>query len=387
MKTHITTLCIAATLILVGCHNHNYAHDDEHDNLAISANDNHEYEHSNEIVFTKQQAEAIGLKVEEVVPETFRQVIKTSGQIVSAQGDETTIVATSNGIVSFTNPSISEGAAIKAGEAIVTISSSNILEGDPVIKAKIAYETAQKEFQRAGELMKDNLISIKDYEQIQSRYEIAKTVYEAQASNITADGIMITSPINGYIRNRLVSQGEYVSVGQPVASVSKNSRFQLRAEVSENYFKDLKNISDANFKTAYDNRVYKLSELNGRLLSFGKTSGGQSFYIPVTFEFDNSGDIITGSYADVYLLSVPVENVISVPVSAITEEQGMFFVYIQLDDEGYEKQEVTVGQNNGERVQIISGLEEGDKIVTKGAYHIKLAAISSIIPEGHGHSH
>lgn len=383
MKTHITTLCIAATLILVGCHNHN----NTHDHLAISANDNHEYEHSNEIVFTKQQAEAIGLKVEEVVPETFRQVIKTSGQIVSAQGDETTIVATSNGIVSFTNPSISEGAAIKAGEAIVTISSSNILEGDPVIKAKIAYETAQKEFQRAGELMKDNLISIKDYEQIQSRYEIAKTVYEAQASNITADGIMITSPINGYIRNRLVSQGEYVSVGQPVASVSKNSRFQLRAEVSENYFKDLKNISDANFKTAYDNRVYKLSELNGRLLSFGKTSGGQSFYIPVTFEFDNSGDIITGSYADVYLLSVPVENVISVPVSAITEEQGMFFVYIQLDDEGYEKQEVTVGQNNGERVQIISGLEEGDKIVTKGAYHIKLAAISSIIPEGHGHSH
>jgi RND family efflux transporter MFP subunit len=387
MKINIATLCIAAAIMSWGCNNNN-SHDGEYNHLTNSANDNNipKGEHDNEIIFTKQQAEAIGLKVEEVIPETFSQVIKTSGQIVSAQGDETTIVATSNGIVSFINPSISEGAVIRAGEAFVTILSRNILEGDPVMKAKIAYETVQKEFQRADELIKDNLISIKNYEQIQSRYEIAKTVYEAQSSNMTADGIFVSSPISGYVKNTMVNQGEYVSVGQPIASVSKNSRLQLRAEVSENYFKYLKSINGANFKTAYDNTVYKLSELNGRLLSFGRTSGTQSSYIPVTFEFDNSGDIIAGSYADVFLLSVPIENVISVPVSAITEDQGLFFVYLQIDDERKKKQEVILGQNNGERVQIISGLKESDKVVTKGAYHIKLAAISSIIPEGHSHS-
>ena len=155
----------------------------------------------------------------------------------------------------------------------------------------------------------------------------------------------------------------------------------------ENCFNELKNISGANFKTAYGNTVYKLSDLNGRLLSFGRTSGAQSFYVPVTFEFDNTGDIISGSYADVYLLSSPSEGVISVPVSAITEEQGLFFVYIQIDDDCYEKQEVALGQNNGERAMILSGLSEGDRVVTKGVYHVKLAAISSVIPEGHSHSH
>ena len=160
---------------------------------------------------------------------------------------------------------------------------------------------------------------------------------------------------------------------------------QLRAEVSENNFKILKNISTANFKLAYDKTVYKLSELNGRLLSYGKSSGDKTFYIPVTFEFDNVGDIIPGAFAEVFLLSSPQNNVISIPVSSITEEQGLFFVYLQLDAEGYKKQEVELGENNGERVHILSGLKVGDKVVTKGVYQVKLAATSSVMPEGHNH--
>jgi RND family efflux transporter MFP subunit len=287
--------------------------------------------------------------------------------------------------VSFVNPSITEGTAVRAGEAIVSISAKNLLEGDPAVKAKIAYEIAQKEFQRAEDLVKDRIISAKEYEQARLRYETAKTTYEAQASNVTANGVKVTSSINGYVKNRLVKQGDYVSVGQAIATVAQNRRLQLRAEVSESNFKYLKNINSANFKPAYDETVYKLSDLNGRLLSFGKTSGEESFYIPVTFEFDNVGDIISGSYVEVYLLSTALNDVISIPVSALTEEQGLYFAYLQLDEEGYKKQEVTLGQNNGERVQILSGLNVGDKVVTKGVYQVKLAATSAVMPEGHSH--
>ena len=147
----------------------------------------------------------------------------------------------------------------------------------------------------------------------------------------------------------------------------------------------LKTISSANFKPAYDNVVYKLSDLNGRLLSYGKSSREQTFYIPVTFEFDNIGDIIPGAFTEVYLLSSPQENIISVPVSSVTEEQGLNFVYLRLDEEGYKEQEVILGQNNGERVQILSGLKKGDKVVVKGVYQVKLAATSSVMPEGHSH--
>ncbi|WP_195438965.1 MULTISPECIES: efflux RND transporter periplasmic adaptor subunit [Bacteroides] len=360
---------------------HKHSEGDGHDHGAEATEDSH----TDEILFSKEQAQLVGLKTETVAPGSFYNSIKTSGQIQASQGDEAVIAATSNGIVSFTNPSITDGTAVKAGQSIVTISAKKLLEGDPSVKARIEYETAQKEFQRAESLVKDQIISAKDFEQARLRYETAKTVYQAQAGNMTAAGVSVTAPIAGYIKNRLVAQGEYVSVGQPIATVSQNRRLQLRAEVSENNFKILKSISSANFKPAYDNVVYKLSELNGRLLSFGKASTDQSFYIPVTFEFDNVGDIIPGAYTEVYLLSTLQENVISVPVSAITEEQGLNFVYLQTGAEEYKKQEVTLGQNNGERVQILSGLPRGAKVVTKGVYQVKLAATSSVMPEGHSH--
>ena len=107
----------------------------------------------------------------------------------------------------------------------------------------------------------------------------------------------------------------------------------------------------------YNNKVYTLKELGGRMLSYGKASGENGYYVPVTFEFDNKGDVIPGSFVEVFLLSSPMENVLSLPHSALTEEQGSFFVYLQLDEEGYKKQLVTLGADNGESVQILSGIK------------------------------
>lgn len=342
-------------------------------------------EHSDEIVFTRQQADAIGLEVYNVEPGMFSQVIKTSGQIQSAQGDEATIVATTNGIVSFPARSIIEGAPVGTGTTIVTISARNLYEGDPVAKAKITYETALKEFKRAEGLVKDKIISEKEFEQSRLKYENARTAYEAQATNVTASGVKVTTPISGYIKNRLVNQGEFVSVGQPVATVSKNRRLQLRADVSENYFNELGKIRNANFVVSYNNKAYRLADLNGRLLSFGKAANETSFYIPVTFEFDNIGDFIPGSYVEVYLLATPQNNVISIPVSALTEEQGIYFVYLQIGEEEFLKREIAIGESDGKNVRVLSGLSTGDKVVIKGAYQVKLASNSSVLPKGHSH--
>ncbi|MCM0341006.1 efflux RND transporter periplasmic adaptor subunit [Bacteroides fragilis] len=342
-------------------------------------------EHSDEIVFTRQQADAIGLEVYNVEPGIFSQVIKTSGQIQSAQGDEATIVATTNGIVSFPARSIIEGAPVGTGTTIVTISARNLYEGDPVAKAKITYETALKEFKRAEGLVKDKIISEKEFEQSRLKYENARTAYEAQATNVTASGVKVTTPISGYIKNRLVNQGEFVSVGQPIATVSKNRRLQLRADVSENYFNELGKIRNANFVVSYNNEAYRLADLNGRLLSFGKAADETSFYIPVTFEFDNIGDFIPGSYVEVYLLATPQNNVISIPVSALTEEQGIYFVYLQIGEEEFLKREIAIGESDGKNVRVLSGLSTDDKVVIKGAYQVKLASNSSVLPEGHSH--
>lgn len=344
-------------------------------------------EHADEIVFTQKQANEAGIKLETVFPGDFTNVIKVSGQIQAKFGNEQTVVATASGIVSFSNYVVTDGAAIRAGQSVVVISAKKLQDGDPTQKAKAAYETAERELRRSEELVADKIISAKDFEQVKLRYETAKATWLGQAANVTAHGVSVAAPISGFIKNRLVKQGDYVAVGDPILTVTQNRRLQLRAEVPENSYKYLKNVSSANFKPAYDNNVYKLSNLNGRLLSYGKAADTESFYLPITFEFDNVGDFVAGAYAEVYLLAQPKKNVLSIPITALTEEQGIYYVYVQAknEKEAFLKKEVTTGQDNGDRIEITKGLNAGDIVVVKGAYQVKLAASGAAVPEGHSH--
>ncbi len=366
-----------------GAHEHE-DHDHEHEDH------DHEHEvggaHPGEIIFKKAQADAVGLRTVTLSPAPFTDVIKTSGRVMAAQGEESAIVATVPGVVSFGSLPVVDGTAVREGQAVLSIASNALSDGDVAARAKAVYETAKKDYERMRALIDDKIVSAKDFEQARLAYENARVAYEAIAGKQTAKGVSVVSPLTGYLKNIQVREGDYVSVGQPLATISQNNRLILRADVSERYYDDLPMIQGANFKTPYDDTLYRLSDLRGRLLSYGKASDANSFYVPVTFEFDNKGAVIPGSFVEIYLLARPVENVLSVPVSALIEEQGVYSVYIRLDDEGYRKQWVTLGMNNGSEVQILSGLKPGDEVVTSGAYQIKLSSASNAIP-AHTHHH
>lgn len=360
-------------------HNHD-GHDHSHGKEAAPA------AHSDEIILPPAKAQAAGVKSSVIQPGTFHQVIKTSGQVMAAQGDESVAVATVAGVVSFRGQVI-EGMSVSKGTPLVNLSSKNMADGDPVQRARIAYEVCKKEYERMKALVGNKIVSEKDFAQAEQAYENARISYEAVAKNNSASGLAVTSPISGYVKSLLVKEGDYVQVGQPLVSVTQNRKLFLRADVSEKYYQYLRTIGSANFCTPYNNKVYTLKDLNGRLLSYGKASGGDGgYYVPVTFEFDNKGDIIPGSFVEIFLLSSPMENVLSLPHSALTEEQGSFFIYLQLDEEGYQKQLVSLGADNGESVQILSGLKPGDRVVTEGAYQVKLASATNAIP-AHSHEH
>jgi len=405
----IYLLWVLCAYLLAGCsggatkqeeHNHDHeAHEHEEGHDHDHEGHDHEHEghdhgkeaattaaHSNEIIFKEELAKAVGLQTKVVEPAPFTDVIKTSGSILAAQGDETTVVATVPGIVTFGNLSFVDGAAVRKGQAILSLASNTLSDGNVAARAKYAYENAKKEYERMEQLVGDKIVSAKDFEQARLNYENAKVAYEAVAGKQTANGVSVVSPMNGYLKNLQVKEGDYVAVGQPLATISQNSRLVLRAEVSEKYYQYLPAVQSANFRTPYDDKVYKLSDLHGRMLSFGKASDANSFYIPVTFEFDNKGAVIPGSFVEIYLLTSPMEEVLSVPVSALIEEQGVYSVFIRLDEEGYQKQEVKLGANNGSEVQILSGLKPGETVVTQGAYQIKLASASNAIP-AHTHNH
>ncbi len=360
-------------------HNHNHAEGDGHDH-ADAKNLPQDV-----IEFSPEQAKDAGLATTQVKPASFHRVIKTSGKILSAQGDEVSVVAKTSGVVSFAQKSLNEGAAIKAGESLLYISSKNVGEGDPVSKAKSAFDIAKLEYDRAESLIKDNLISKKEYNEIKLNYENAKVSYDTFSGNSSAKGVGISSPIGGYVKSNLVSEGQYVEVGQQLMIITQNRKMQLQATVSEKYYGELSNIVSANFKTSYDDNFYRLSDINGKVLSYGKSSSDQDFFLPVNFEFDNVGKVVAGSYAEVYLLAQPRENVISIPLTSLIEEQGLYFIYLKHDDYHYSRKEVKIGADDGEKVEILAGLSVGDNVVSKAAYNVKMASMSSAVPHGHEH--
>ncbi|MDR0895723.1 MAG: efflux RND transporter periplasmic adaptor subunit [Prevotellaceae bacterium] len=363
---------------------HNHEGDDHHDHDHDHEGENNGHS-SDEITIAPEKARADGVVSTVIQPITFHQVIKTGGQVLTAQGDERTVVATVAGIVSINNKLV-EGTAVGKGASLLTLSSRNMADGDPAERARIAYEMSKKEYERMQALVGNKIVSEKEFAQAKQTYENARIAYEAIAANSSSKGVNVVAPIAGYIKNLLVKEGDYVEAGTPLVSVTQNVRLFLRADVSEKYYADLHTINSANFCTPYNNKVYELKKMNGRLLSYGKSAGDNGYYIPVTFEFDNQDGIVPGAYVEIFLLSLPLPNTIALPHTALTEEQGSFFVYLQVDDEGYKKQLVTLGVDNGESIQILTGVKAGDRVVTDGAYQVKLASATSAIP-AHTHEH
>lgn len=378
-----------AAACLTACSSGDKHHDHDHE---AERHDEHDA-HTGEIIMATEQMEKAGVKTETVKAGDFTAVMKAAGQISRPQGDEQTIAATASGIVKFVNASMTEGTQIGKGQSIATISAKNLQDGDPTAKAKAEFEAAKKEVERLRPLVDDKIVSQREWEQAQLNLKTARAAYKGIAP-YTHDGqTNVASNMSGFVKTLLVKSGDYVNVGDPIATITQDRKLQLKVDVPECAYKDMKTISGANFLTTGDDKVYRLADINGRLVSYSRTLPEGSAYLPATFEMDNVGAIVPGSFVEVFLLMQSRKNVITVPTSALTEEQGTYYIYIKENGhnhEGeamFEKREVKTGQTDGLRTEITHGLKEGETVVSEGAYQVKLAAAASIIPEGHSHNH
>lgn len=336
------------------------------------------------IEFSVEKQKAIGLKTETLQLGIFRDAFRVSGQVRESQGDEAAVVAKSSGVLRFSRDHMSDGSPVRQGEVLGYITAEGIAGGDEVAQNAVELERSRQAFERSSRLLKEGIVSRKEYEEAEAAYKQARLRSQGGSQK---GGSSVTSPLTGYIRNIVVKQGEYVSLGSVVAYVTKSCDLQLCAEVPEKYFARMREITGANFTMSYaPDVVYSTEALNGHIVGIGRRAADGSAYIPVTFEFENKGDIVPGSFADIWLLGTERENVLSIPVSALTEEQGLYYIYVQgnhADD--FEKRQVSLGTSNGDRTEILNGVKAGEKVVTQGVYQLKVASASSVIPETHHH--
>lgn len=383
------SMTVVSVMLFGACHIGNDHDDDhDHDHEGEEAVDTAGHKHSPDIIeFSDEQAKAAGLKVEQIKPSDFAEVIEVSGRVLPASGAEATVTATMAGIVSFAGSPLTEGGNVAAGQSLFVVNAQPMADGNPAAAAQSELRAARQAYERAQKLATDRIIAQRELEDARQRFETAQAAAKSLGS--AAQIRAVKAPIGGYIKNLLVRPGDYVSAGQALATVTQSRRVQLRADVPERSYSALSRIRTANFRMAYDEsgRVYSLDELGGRLVAKGMAAEADDYFVPVIFEFNNKGNVLSGSYAEVYLQGATRSGVISIPNEAITEAQGLHFVYVQVEDHEYRRQEVMLGAKDGRRTEILSGLSTGDKVVTCGATQVRLAANATAVPEGHSHSH
>jgi RND family efflux transporter MFP subunit len=344
---------------------------------------------SNAVVFPKEQSWKIDFATEYPAKEPFGQVIRTTAQTLSNQSEETIIAARTSGMVVFAGASVTEGKNVRAGERLFSISGTGLSENDlntRMVETKSRYEKATADYKRAQTLVNDKIISEKEFLQLKNEYKTAKAVYDNLYKNFS-NGQQVSCPLSGYIKQLFVSNGQYVSVGDPLVTVSNNQTMLIKAHVQAKYVSLLPIIKTVHIRSIDQKTIYSLEDLDGKILSFGKSVNDDNFLIPVTFRANNKAGFISGGFVEIFIQSSSGKPVITVPRTALIEEQGLYFVYVQLTPEKFEKREVQTGTTNGRRTEIIAGLSENERIVSKGAIFIKLAQASGAVDPHAGHAH
>lgn len=396
MKKILTTITLIGFLALWGCgsgtseghddhegHNHEAeGHNHEAEGEGHEGHD-HGAEAGDEIVIEPEKAEKFGIRTLELAPAPLSDAYKVSGQVLAPSGDNVTVTARSSGILHL-NPSLTVGSQIGAGSSIGSVSAQGMEGGSPAHTAQVEAQAAKRALDRLKPLYADGLVTRAEYEAALSAYETAKA-----RSGSAQVSPALTSPAAGIITALMCQDGQYVAAGTPVATVTKqSSRLTLRADLPQRLAGVASSITTARFLPAGSQDLLNLQELNGRLISAPKNAGPVSTgYIPIYFSFDaKNRPIVAGSYADVYLIGQEKADALAVPIKAVTESQGIKYVYVQIDEEGYEKRPVTLGPGDGINVEILSGVSPGEKVVTEGVTFVKLAETKAV-PEGHTHNH
>ncbi|MFT7612794.1 MAG: cobalt-zinc-cadmium efflux system membrane fusion protein [Parvicellaceae bacterium] len=351
-------------------------------NKEAAEHDAHEngHENPNAIEYDKTQAWVTEFSSVFAVRDTIYNVIKAGGHIMGSVGDEKTVSATAAGIIVYSSDLVI-GKPIKKGSRLFTIVGGGIADHNleaHFLKAKSELEKATSNYERKQSLYDAEAVSKADLEEAKLEFELARTDYNSVSAGYSKGGKSIKANSSGYVKVLFKTEGDYVAVGEQLAIVSKNEKLMLEAHVGQAEQENLPAIVSANFKL--NNKMFSIKDFHGKLISYGRSVSKEDPKIPVYFELANQGNLMVGSFTEVFIQTGPVKIAVVIPMDALLEDYGHYSVVVQTSGETYEIRAVELGVSDGVRVEVVSGVKDGERVIVDGAYQVKMAEMSGKIP-------
>lgn len=356
--------------------------------LAEAASNSTQEEESDAISFLKEQAWKILFQTKPVVEGEVYDVIHTSGIWEEAPNTYKSLVATTSGVVVYTNLNLTEGTEVKKGQLLATISSEGLTANNlttDVANAKSVYEQAKSEYDRKLQLYESRIVSKADFEEVEGHYKVAKSNFEALNRGFSQNGKQVFAPYDGFIKSFQTSNGSYVKEGASLVTVGTHESKLLIVQVSPSYNHRLGSIQNIWYQSSMDSWSDMVAS-GSSILSIGKELEDDHPMLPIYVQINEEVEQPDGGYAEVQVGMGEARKGLLVPANALLEDYGAYSVIVQLGGETFERREVTLGMRNGQWVEILGGLSANEWVVTEGAFQVKMTSMSGQTPS-HGHAH
>jgi membrane fusion protein, heavy metal efflux system len=217
-------------------------------------------------------------------------------------------------------------------------------------------------------------------EQLQ-HLELSRT---GEGAGTAGERTVVRAPIAGVVAEAQVTPGAAVQEGQLLYRLVAVDRVHVAGAVPEQFLARVQHVRAAEIEVPGLEAPLPAT----RLVSIGRVVDPQTRSVPITFELAGPPPgVAVGQAVTLRLITPPEGREVTVPASAIVDDGGQQIVFVQSGGESFERRPVRAGgEREGGYVRIVSGLEPGERIVTRGAHLVRLAALSPQTP-GHGHVH
>jgi membrane fusion protein (multidrug efflux system) len=309
----------------------------------------------------------VSAKVETVVQEPFTITVGAIGTVTPRAGSYAVLSAPAQTRV--LNVFHSEGDKVSAGTVLIELDHSSF--DAEALKAQAALDAAQRAFDRADRLEKQGIVARKDVE------AAAKDLADAHANLVNARRnqalATVRSPVNGVIAKLNAVLGSQVDITQPLVTIINPAAMQIDMDVPA---RDAGSVVPGNpieFFAGQDSRGTPLG--TGSVMGVAPDVDSVARSVAVRAAVTNPVRALRAGESVYARITVGVHRAaITVPIEALVPEGEGYKVFVVNKDDIALAREVTVGQRNEKRAEILTGLAAGERIVTYGAYGVEDSA-------------
>ena len=266
-----------------------------------------------------------------------------------------------------------------------------------IAEGKVELEHTRRDRQRVERLLEVGAIPAKrvdearDAEDVaearlkaaEARLDLYKATRETGGALLNQSQFTLRSPLSGIISEVNVIPGSNANQGDRLFRIVAIDRVYVVASVPEAEAHRVPQLSGAEIELPGTARTAPIS----RLVNVSRFVDPNSRTLGVTYEVDNANrQLAIGQALAVRLFLSQAMRTVVVPEDAAIDDGGRPVVFVQIGGESFARRPVRLGTRASGYVQVLEGVKPGERVVTRGAYLIRLAALSPQIP-AHGHVH